>query len=44
VVEIGEKSAPLACKSLDELAAEIALLPEASEQANLYHEEIVRRQ
>jgi hypothetical protein len=34
----------LADKSLDELATEIALLPEGSEQANLYHDEIVRRQ
>jgi hypothetical protein len=34
----------LADKSLDELAPEIALLPEGSEQANLYHDEIVRRQ
>ena len=34
----------MADKSLDELATEIALLPEGSEQANLYHHEIVRRQ
>jgi hypothetical protein len=31
-------------KSLDELASEIARLPEGSEQVYLYHEEIVRRQ
>ena len=39
-----ERSASLADKSLDELATEVALLPEGSEQANLYHDEIVRRQ
>jgi len=34
----------LADKNLDELAAELARLPEGSEQAELYHDEIVRRQ
>jgi hypothetical protein len=31
-------------KSLDELATELASLPEGSEQTELYHDEIVRRQ
>jgi hypothetical protein len=44
VIQRDEKSASLADKSLDELATEIALLPEGSEQAELYHDEIVRRQ
>jgi hypothetical protein len=44
VIQRDERSASLADKSLDELATEIALLPEGSEQANLYHDEIVRRQ
>jgi len=44
VTQRDERSASLADKSLDELATEIALLPEGSEQANLYHDEIVRRQ
>jgi hypothetical protein len=44
VIQGDERSASLADKSLDELATEIALLPEGSEQANLYHDEIVRRQ
>jgi hypothetical protein len=34
----------LANKSLDELAAELALLPEGSEEANQYHDELARRQ
>ena len=41
---MGEMTVSLVNKSLDELATEIALLPEGSEQANLYHDEIVRRQ
>ncbi len=44
MIQGDERSASLADKSLDELATEIALLPEGSEQANLYHDEIVRRQ
>jgi hypothetical protein len=44
VIQGDERSASLADKSLDELATEIALLPEGSEHANLYHDEIVRRQ
>lgn len=44
MIQRDERSASLADKSLDELATEIALLPEGSEQANLYHDEIVRRQ
>jgi len=44
VTQRDERSASLADKSLDELATEVALLPEGSEQANLYHDEIVRRQ
>ena len=39
-----EDSASLANKSLDELANEIARLPEGSEQVHLYHDEIVWRQ
>ena len=39
-----EMTAPLAEESLDELAAEIARLPEESEQAALYHDELIRRQ
>ena len=44
MIQRDESSASLADKSLDELATESALLPEGSEQANLYHDEIVRRQ
>ena len=39
-----EKRASLANKSLDELAAQLALLPEGSEEANQYHDELARRQ
>ena len=39
-----ENLASLTDKSLDELASEIARLPEGSEKIYLYHEEIVRRQ
>ena len=42
--QTGEPTPSLADKSLDELAAQLALLPEGSEQASLYHDEIVRRQ
>jgi hypothetical protein len=31
-------------KSLDELATELALLPEGSEEADMYHAELVRRE
>jgi len=44
VIEPNETTTSLADKTLDELAAEIALLPEGSERASLYHDEIVRRQ
>jgi hypothetical protein len=44
VIATVEKRASLANKSLDELATELALLPEGSGEANLYHDEIVRRQ
>jgi hypothetical protein len=44
VSQTGEPPPSLADKSLDELAARLALLPEGSEQASLYHDEIVRRQ
>jgi hypothetical protein len=40
--EIGKKTS-LADMSLDELAAERARLPETSEEARMYHDEIVRR-
>ena len=38
-----EKKTSLADMSLDELAAERARLPETSEEAHMYHDEIVRR-
>ena len=38
-----EKKISLADMSLDELAAELARLPETSEVAGMYHDEIVRR-
>jgi len=38
-----EKKISLADMSLEELAAELALLPEGSEEASMYHDEIVRR-
>lgn len=38
-----EKKTSLADKSLDELAAELARLPETSEEASMYHDEIARR-
>jgi hypothetical protein len=44
VIAEKEDSASLANKSLDELANEIARLPEGSEQVHLYHDEIVWRQ
>jgi hypothetical protein len=44
VIARDENLASLANKSLEELASEIAQLPEGSEQVHLYHEEIVRRQ
>jgi hypothetical protein len=44
VIQRDENLASLADKSLDELATELALLPEGSEQAELYHDEIMRRQ
>jgi hypothetical protein len=44
VIATGEKTASLANKSLDELAAQLALLPEGSEEANQYHDELARRQ
>jgi hypothetical protein len=44
VIQTSENTPSLANKSLQELAAEIALLPEGSEQAKLCHDEIVRRQ
>jgi hypothetical protein len=44
VIARDENLASLADKSLDELTSEMARLPEGSEQVQLYHEEIVRRQ
>jgi hypothetical protein len=44
VSQTGEPIPSLADKSLDELAAQVALLPEGSDQASLYHDETVRRQ
>jgi hypothetical protein len=44
VSQTGEPIPSLADKSLDELAAQVALLPEGNDQASLYHDEIVRRQ
>lgn len=45
MTETGEQqSGLLADKSLDELAAELARLPEGSAQAERYHDEIIRRQ
>ncbi len=38
-----EKKTSLADMSLDELAAELARLPEGSEEASMYHDEIIRR-
>jgi hypothetical protein len=38
-----EKKTSLADKSVDDLAAELARLPETSEEASMYHDEIVRR-
>jgi hypothetical protein len=38
-----EKKASLADMSLEELAAELARLPEGSEEASRYHDEIIRR-
>jgi hypothetical protein len=38
-----EKKTSLADMSLDEFAAERARLPETSEEARMYHDEIVRR-
>jgi hypothetical protein len=38
-----EKKTSLADMSLDQLAAERARLPETSEEARMYHDEIVRR-
>jgi hypothetical protein len=44
VIQTSENTPSLANKSLDELAKEIALMAEGSEQAKLYHDEIGRRQ
>ena len=38
-----EKKTSFADMSLDELAAELARLPEGSEEASMYHDEIIRR-
>jgi hypothetical protein len=38
-----EKKTSLADMSLDELAVELARLPETSEEARMYHDEIIRR-
>ena len=38
-----EKKISLADMSLEELAAELARLPEGSEEASMYHDEIIRR-
>jgi hypothetical protein len=39
-----KKKISLADKRLDELATELALLPEGSEEADMYHAELVRRE
>jgi hypothetical protein len=39
-----EKTASLADKSLDQLAAELEHLPPGSEAVHIYHDEILRRQ
>jgi hypothetical protein len=39
-----EKTVSLADKSLDQLAAELELLPAESEAVSIYHDEIIRRQ
>jgi hypothetical protein len=39
-----EKTVSLADKSLDQLAAELELLPTESEAVSIYHDEIIRRQ
>jgi hypothetical protein len=38
-----EKKTSLADMSLEELAAELARVPETSEEATMYHDEIIRR-
>ena len=38
-----EKKTSLADMSLEELAAELARVPETSEEATVYHDEIIRR-
>ena len=38
-----KKTISLTDKRLDELATELALLPEGSDEANMYHAELVRR-
>jgi hypothetical protein len=38
-----EKKTSLADMSLEELVAELARLPETSEEATMYHDEIIRR-
>ena len=38
-----EKKTSLAEMSLEELAAELARVPETSEEASMYHDEIIRR-
>jgi hypothetical protein len=39
-----DKQISLADKSLDELAEDLALLPETSDEASMYHAEVIRRQ
>jgi hypothetical protein len=39
-----KKKISLTDKRLDELATELALLPEGSEEADMYHAELVRRE